>query len=126
MSRKQAEAQEDDPLGALHEAAAGVEPERLGLGPLVGDQCRHREHGERQHAAWAPLAEARYQATPPSSSAVGDPVGDRVEERAATRRGAGGLGDGAVEQVGHGGEDEEQKPATERAACDGDGGADGQ
>ncbi len=28
----------DDPLGALHQAALGVEPERLGLGPLVADE----------------------------------------------------------------------------------------
>ena len=41
----------DDPLGALHEPAAGVEAERLGLGPLVGDEHRQREHGERQHRA---------------------------------------------------------------------------
>ena len=56
---------------------------------------------------------------------VGDSVADRVEERAATRRGAGGLGHGPVEQVGHRGEDDEQKPATERAARDRDGGTDG-
>ena len=45
---QQAEAQQDDPLGPLHQAALGVEAERLGLGPLVGDQRRQRQDGERQ------------------------------------------------------------------------------
>ena len=39
---QQAEAQQDDPLGPLHQPALGVEPERLGLGPLVGDERRQR------------------------------------------------------------------------------------
>ena len=44
---QQADAEEDDALGPLHEAAAGVEAERLGLGPLVGDQHRGREDRHR-------------------------------------------------------------------------------
>ena len=45
---READAEEHEPLGPLHEPAAGVEPERLGPGPLVGDQHRQREdrHGE--------------------------------------------------------------------------------
>ena len=34
---EQADAQHDDPLGALHQPTFGVEPERLGLGALVRD-----------------------------------------------------------------------------------------
>ena len=50
---QQADAQQDDPLGPLHQAALGLEPERLGLGPLVGDQSRQPHHGERQQGGVA-------------------------------------------------------------------------
>ena len=33
--QEQADAQQHDPLGSLHQPALGVEPERLGLGALV-------------------------------------------------------------------------------------------
>src|SRR6187399_3545900 len=45
---QQADADRDDSLGALHEPTLGVDPERLGLGPLIADQGTHRGHGERQ------------------------------------------------------------------------------
>ena len=48
MSNARADAEEHEALGALHEAAAGVEPERLGPGPLVGDQHRARRDRERE------------------------------------------------------------------------------
>lgn len=43
----QADGEGDDPLGPLHEPALGVEPKRLGLGSLIGDQP-----GEPHHCDW--------------------------------------------------------------------------
>ena len=88
-------------LGPLHEAAPGVEAERLGLGPLVGDEQRGAEHGHRAAAAMRPgwvVGEVPGDAA--EQQRVGDAVGHRVEEGAAGRGGAGGLGHRAVEQVG--------------------------
>ena len=84
---QQAEAQEDHPLGALHEAALGVEPERLRLGPLVGDEHRGAEDGEGQHGDVARVAGRQVPGDAAEEHRVGEPVGDRVEERAplATR-----------------------------------------
>ena len=51
MLKARAGAEHHDPLGPLHEAALGREPEGLGLGPLVGDdqrgpEDRHRQQGD--------------------------------------------------------------------------------
>ena len=55
--RQEPDAEQDHPLGPLHEPALGRDPQRLGLGPLVGDQRGGAEDGERQQhqmTGWAP------------------------------------------------------------------------
>ena len=79
---EQREAEGDDPLGPLHQAAAGVEAERLGLGPLVGDQQRGGEHGERQHGDAARLGGGEVPGDAAEEQGVGEAVGHRVEEGA--------------------------------------------
>ena len=68
---------------------------------------------------------ARYQATPPRSSDVGDAVA--TESKNAPRRDAvpEALATAPSRRSGTRGEDDEQKPAAEGADGDGDGGADG-
>ena len=68
--------------------------------------------------------DARYHATPPSSSGVGDPVDHGVEERAPLAGGVRCLGQRAVEQIGQRGQDDEQQPEPQGAAADGDRGGD--
>ena len=53
MYRRERHAEEDEPLGPLHEAALGVIAERLGLGPLVGDDGAHADdrEGQQRHLA---------------------------------------------------------------------------
>ena len=119
-SNSRREAERDDALGPLHQAAPGVEPERLGLGPLVGDQQRGGEHRERQHGDAPRLGGGEEPGDATEEQGVGEPVGHRVEEGAPGRGGAGGLGDRAVEHVGDGGEGEEQQAGAQGAVADGD------
>src|SRR5579875_250176 len=101
--------EQDHPLGALHEAAEQAsigrrEAERLRLGPYVGDERRGAQHGEGQEGE-LPFADR---------DEVPRHAGhDRVEQRAASRRGAGSLGDRAVEQVVEPGDGEEGDPDEE-------------
>ena len=60
-------------------------------------------------AMWALSFDARYQATPPNSEGVGDPVDHGVEERAALAGRVRRLGQRAVEQVGQRGQDHEHE-----------------
>ena len=93
----------DDALGPLHEAALGVEAERLGLGPLVGDRASTRPSTANGSTAMCRGAvSARYQATPPSSRASVTRSATESKKAPRARRGAGGLGHRAVEQVGRG------------------------
>ena len=83
---READAEQHHALGALHEPAARVVAETLGLGALVGDQHRQRDRREREHRA-APAVAAEVPGDPTEDDRVRHAVGDRVEERAA-RRGA--------------------------------------
>ena len=102
-----ADAEQEHALGPLHEAALGREAERLRLGPLVGDQRGHRQdgHGQKREVAIASVQQIPGAAD--HEDGVRDAVGDRVEERAPDRRGARGLGHGAIEQVVHARDDEQ-------------------
>ena len=116
---QQAEAQQDDPLGPLHEAALGVEAERLGLGPLVGDEQRRRPARQRAAAtAWPPAAcWPGTRPTPPSSS--------ESETRSATEskkapRGLAvpdALATAPSSSVGQAGEDEEEEADRAGRPC---------
>ena len=78
--QEQGDAEQDEALRPLHEAALGVVAEGLRLGPLVGDDGADAEDRERQKGQRGILPEAKYHATPPKMSPSDDPVGDRVEE----------------------------------------------
>ena len=112
-------------LGPLHEAALGVVAQGLGLGPLVGDDQRGGQHGQGQHGDAPGLGGGEVPGHAAEEEGVGHPVHDRVEERAAGRGGAGGLGHGAVEHVGDGAEHQEQEAQAEGAVGDGEGGGAG-
>ena len=99
----------DDPLGPLHEAAPGVEAERLGLGPLVGDQHRRREDGQGQHGDPAGVGGGQVPGHAAEQQRVGDAVGHGVEEGATGAGGAGRLGHRAVEQVGQRAQHEQEE-----------------
>ena len=95
---REPDAEQHHALGALHEPAARVVAESLGLGALVGDQHRERDRREREHrAAAAVAAEVPGDAT--EDDRVRHAVGDGVEERAARRGAARGARDRAVEEV---------------------------
>ena len=117
---QEADAEGDDPLGALHEAATRVEAERLGLGPLVGDEHRRAEHGHRQHRDATGVGGGEVPGDAAEEQRVGDAVAHGVEEGAAGTGGAGRLGHGAVEQVGQRAEHEQEEPGAQRAVGDGD------
>ena len=67
---RERDAEEHEALGPLHQPAAGLEAERLGPGPLVGDQHRARGDGEREDRQVRRLR----------------PRGTRRRRRTATRR----------------------------------------
>ena len=115
---QQAEGEEGEALGPLHEPALGVEPERLGLGPLVADQHRHAQHGEGQDRHPAVLGGGQEPGDAAEQQGVGQAVGDRVEEGAPGRGRAGRLGHRAVEHVGHGAQHEQQEAAPQGAGAD--------
>ena len=117
---QQSDAQQDDSLGALHQPALGVESEGLGLRPLVGDQRRGCHHGERQHRHVRRLVPGEIPRDAAKEHGVGDSVDRRIEERPALARRLGCLGQRAVEQVGHGGEDDEDKSEPEVPGPDGE------
>ena len=121
---QQAEAQRDDPLGPLHQAALGVEAERLGLGPHVADDRAERHDRERQHRHVGVLVEAKYQATPPNSRA--SVTRSMMESKNAPRwlEVLRGLGQRTVEQVGQRGEDDQQETEAELTEPDRDRGPD--
>ena len=54
---QEGDAEQEHALAPLHEAALGREPERLRLGPLVGDERGHRQdgHGQQRQVAVAPV-----------------------------------------------------------------------
>ncbi len=112
---QEAHAEEEHPLAALHEAALGREAERLRLGPLVGDQGGHRQDGHGQQREVAVPAAEQVPRAAEHEDGIGDPVGDRVEEGAPDRRRARRLGDGAVEEVVHARDDEEDDGEVEVA-----------
>ena len=91
--------QEDEALGAFHEAALGVVAEGLRLRPLVGDDRADAEDRKRQQSQpWlAARGEVPRHAT--EDEGVGHPVGNRVEEGAFLGGRAGRLGDSAVQGV---------------------------
>ena len=95
----EADAEQHHPLGAFHEAAAGVVAEPLGPGPLVRDRAS-------SNAAAANARSGRYRALTgevPGDSTEDDgirhAVGDGVEERAAWAGLPAAPGDGTVEEV---------------------------
>ena len=85
QSNRRPKPEHDDALGPLHEPAPGVEAQRLGLGPLVGDEHRGGEHREGQHGDAARLGGGEEPGHAAEEQRVGDAVGHRVEEGAAGR-----------------------------------------
>ena len=68
---------------------------------------------------WPGWVSSRYQATATEHEGVGDPIGHRVEERPPHARPARRLGQGPVEQVGHGRGDQQDQAQTQAAGGDG-------
>ena len=117
----EAEAEQDDPLGPLHDPALGREAERLGLGPLVGDERR------RPARPWAAATGGRggcWPGTRPRRRAGRRRRPGRTpsrRRRPADRRRARRLGHRAVEGVGQAGEEEQQEADAQLAGADGHG-----
>ena len=121
---EQSDAQRDDPLGALHQAALGLDPERLGFGALVADHRRHRHHGERQQREVRRLRAREVPCDAAEQEGVGEPVDRRVEERATLAGCTRCLGQRTIEQIGQRSEDDEHEPDAQFAGTDGDRGRD--
>ena len=106
----------------------GVEAQGVGLGPHVGhprggDVTGHGQ--DRPPTGWTAAGRRSRTPAPPNSMAVGDAVGNRVEERAPHARPARGLGHGAVEQVGDPGQHQQQQAQAQGTGADGDRRAEG-
>ena len=101
----QADAQEHQPLSPLDESSPGREPERLGLGSLVGHEHRERDHAEDQHRSASPFV-GDVPGDSGEQDCIGDAVAHRVEERAARAGSAAVAGDRSVEEVGKPREDD--------------------
>jgi hypothetical protein len=114
----QSDRQGDDALGPLHDPALGVQPERLGLGTLVGDQPRGGHDRHRQHGQQAPLVGDQVPHDAADEHRVGDPVGRGIEEGAPHRRRPGRLGHRAVQQVGDRRDQQQHEAQAEVAAAD--------
>ena len=123
---QQAEAQQDDALGTLHEPALGLEAQRLGLGPLVADERGQPHDGHGQHGQDPTVVGREEPRHATEQQHVGDTVGHGVEVRPPLAGGAGGLGQGAVEHVGQCGQDDQDEPGQQVARTDGDRGGHGE
>ena len=115
---READAEEHDPLGALHEPAARVEAERLGPRPLVGDEHRERERprtparrgaGSRRRGTRRRRRGSAASATRSQTESKNAPRGLAWPLRARDR---------AVEDVGEPGEDDADDAEHEVAVGD--------
>ena len=122
---READAEEHQTLGALHEPAARGEAQRLGAGSLVGDEHRQREHREHEHRDVLALV-GEVPGDADEDRGVGDAVAHGVEERAAWAGPAALAGDRPVEDVGEAGEDEADHAEHEVAVRDRERRADGE
>jgi hypothetical protein len=102
----QADGQGDDALRPFHDAPLGVEPQGLGLGPLVGDQPRDGQDRDGDHGHQAAVVGDEVPDDTTDQDRVRHPVRGGVEEGASDRGRSCGLGHRTVEQVGDGGDDQ--------------------
>jgi hypothetical protein len=120
---READAEQDEPLGALHQPAARAVPEALGLGALVGDEHREPGRGEGEDRELR-AAVRQVPRDAAEEDDVRDAVGDRVEERAARTGAAAVARDGAVEDVRDAGREQADETPDQVAVRDEDRGAD--
>ena len=99
MSNARPIAEQHHALGALHEPAARVVAQALGLGPLVGDRASRARPPRSARTGSVAAVPTEVPGDAAEDDRVGDAVGDRVEERATRGRPARLRGDRAVEQV---------------------------
>ena len=106
---EKADAEEDDSLGAFHDATFGIKAKCFGLCPLIGNDERSTEHCHRQQWHEATVGVGEIPSDTAQQHRVGNAVGHGVEKRSSRTGGSSGFRNCAIKRIGETGENEEQQ-----------------